>query len=334
MPAKPIPLKRLLHPSATQQLLDAFSSLGPQASTLAVADADCGWLFASPLLPEDRSLVRRARDARGEVMDDEGIALPLVVQGALYGVVYGDRAAAERARVLLQVLAAQIDERLVHKALARETLDRYREINLLYRIHETIGASLDLDEVIRRVLTESTHTIQADGGSVLLPDELTGQLEAYGSAGLDVARAEYWLIDQALSTSVFRTGKSRILNDVQKCFCPSKSGEVQLTCMLCSPLKANEQVLGVITLARIQVDAMFTAGDVKLLNALASQAGIAIANAKQVREREQRLRQQIAALRIEIDEARKKQEVFAITESEYFRELQENARKMRAEFED
>lgn len=334
MPAKSIPLKRLLDPSATQQLLDAFSSLGPQASTLAVADAGCEWLFAYPLPPEDRSLARRARDARGEVVDDEGIALPLVVQGTLYGVVYGDCAAAERARVLHRVLAAQIDERLVHKALAREALDRYREINLLYRIHETIGASLDLDEVIRRVLTESTHTIHADGGSVLLPDDLTGQLRAYGSAGLDIARAEQWLIDQALSTKVFQTGKSRILNDVQECFCPSKPGEAQLTSLLCSPLKANEQVLGVITLARTQVGAMFTAGDVKLLNALASQAGIAIANAKQVREREQHLRQQIAALRIEIDEARKKQEVFAITESEYFRELQENARKMRAEFED
>ena len=30
--------------------------------------------------------------------------------------------------------------------LARETLERYREINLLYRASETIGASLDADE--------------------------------------------------------------------------------------------------------------------------------------------------------------------------------------------
>ena len=79
-------------------------------------------------------------------------------------------------------------------------------------------------------------------------------------------------------------------------------------------------------------EAMFTAGDQKLLAALASQAGIAIANAREVEARERRLKQQIKALRIKIDETKKQREVNAVTEKEWFAHLQENARQMRAEF--
>jgi len=46
--------------------------------------------------------------------------------------------------------------------------------------------------------------------------------------------------------------------------------------------------------------------------------------------REQRLRQQIEELRVEIDESRKAREVAEITETDYFQMLQQKARSMRA----
>lgn len=51
--------------------------------------------------------------------------------------------------------------------------------------------------------------------------------------------------------------------------------------------------------------------------------------AEQVRIREQMLRQQVQALRIEIDETKKTQQVAEITETDYFRQLQDRARAMR-----
>jgi adenylate cyclase len=221
---------------------------------------------------------------------------------------------------------------LTQKSLARETLDRYREINLLYRVHETIGASVDLDEVIRRVLQEAIHIIQADGGSVLLSNGLVGHLAAYDSVSLDVAGVEERLLGRAFVDKVFQTGKPRILNDLQRLVRPASAEDVQLASLLGAPLKSVDQVLGVIALARTRTGQMFTASDEKLLTALASQAGIALANAREVAARERRLRQQIDALRIEIDEAKKQREVFSITESDFFEELQRNAQRMRAEF--
>jgi len=52
--------------------------------------------------------------------------------------------------------------------------------------------------------------------------------------------------------------------------------------------------------------------------------------AGEVRAREQRLRQQVASLRVEIDQTRKAREVREITETDFFRDLQSRARAMRA----
>jgi CRP-like cAMP-binding protein len=51
--------------------------------------------------------------------------------------------------------------------------------------------------------------------------------------------------------------------------------------------------------------------------------------ATQVREREDALRQEIAQLKIEIDEGKRKHQVAEITESDFFQEIQARARKLR-----
>ena len=51
--------------------------------------------------------------------------------------------------------------------------------------------------------------------------------------------------------------------------------------------------------------------------------------AGQVRAREERLQQQVQALRIEIDEVRQARKVAEITESEYFKDLRRQADGLR-----
>jgi hypothetical protein len=51
--------------------------------------------------------------------------------------------------------------------------------------------------------------------------------------------------------------------------------------------------------------------------------------ARQVYEREERLKQQVQELRIEIDEVKKARQVAEITETDYFRELSNKAQKFR-----
>lgn len=52
--------------------------------------------------------------------------------------------------------------------------------------------------------------------------------------------------------------------------------------------------------------------------------------AREVYSREQRLKQQVAELRIEIDEVKKARQVAEVTETEYFQDLRKQAQKLRA----
>ncbi|MEO0825610.1 MAG: HAMP domain-containing protein, partial [Cyanobacteria bacterium J06642_9] len=51
--------------------------------------------------------------------------------------------------------------------------------------------------------------------------------------------------------------------------------------------------------------------------------------AEQVYAREQKLKRQVAELRIEIDQAKKTRQVAEITETDYFRELRRKAKELR-----
>ena len=51
--------------------------------------------------------------------------------------------------------------------------------------------------------------------------------------------------------------------------------------------------------------------------------------ARQVYAREQALARQVQTLRIEIDEAKRDREVAQITESDFFRDLKDKARRLR-----
>ena len=81
---------------------------------------------------------------------------------------------------------------------------------------------------------------------------------------------------------------------------------------------------------------MYTAGDLKLLTSLASQAAPAIDNAllhektlREAKEREDQLKRQIEELRIELNEARQEEQVTEIVETEYFKWLREQSDDLR-----
>ena len=76
----------------------------------------------------------------------------------------------------------------------------------------------------------------------------------------------------------------------------------------------------------------FTEDNKRQLNKLADHASIAIDNAIQVHEREEALRQQIEELKIEIDQAKLASQVDEVTDTDFFRNLQANAAKMRQRY--
>jgi adenylate cyclase len=177
----------------------------------------------------------------------------------------------------LEMLAAKSADK---RAIAQETLDRYREINVLYNIGETLGACLELEEVCRLVLDESMKLTNSRYGAVLLVDpEKTGPPSTLADLTLEAVigpdRPSSTILDQSLSIAVqvVREGKPQIVND----FRPNGLDPMPL---VCAPLRFREDTLGAILLLEKADQGEFTAADGKLLLALAAQAASAIKNAR------------------------------------------------------
>ncbi len=171
---------------------------------------------------------------------------------------------------LTLILARSLESR----SLAQETLERYREINLLYNIGETIGASLDPEEIPDLVMAESARVIHAHGGVVLLLDE-EGELQVQTGFGSEafvdaLAKAPLPLLQDALVS-----GEPEIWT-VDQLHAPTRV----VDSVLQAPLKAREHILGFVVLGRDARQPVFTADDEKLLTALASQAAISMENAR------------------------------------------------------
>jgi CheY-like chemotaxis protein len=100
--------------------------------------------------------------------------------------------------------------------------------------------------------------------------------------------------------------------------------------VLCLPLRAKEDVVGVLELwnATRPIDgatADFEPDTVEVLESLSLLAAAAL----DVYRRENELRQQIRRLEIRVDEAKQREEVSEITETDYFKRLREEARRLR-----
>ena len=169
------------------------------------------------------------------------------------------------------------------KNIVLDALDKYREITLLYTIAEAIGACLEVDQIARLVLETSHKMIKAEQSSVMLLHPQTRRLTIHAASGVEQALKVPLREGVGIAGCVVQTGRPEIVNDPQAD--PRfvhHTGTIRT--LLCVPLKTNEKTLGAINVSNKLSGEMFTAGDEKLLLTLASQAAIAIDNARLVTE--------------------------------------------------
>ncbi len=165
-----------------------------------------------------------------------------------------------------------------------ETQPTGDRLALLYHLSQTFNSSLDLDEVLNRVIDEVIVATRAERGFVMLYDE-HGQLGFRIARGMDQSIIHDPMFQVSLSTveGVARQGQAVLTGDAQLDPRFNMRQSVRLLglrSILCVPLKAKERVLGTIYVDnRIQAG-IFAQADLELLNAIASSAAIAIENAR------------------------------------------------------
>ena len=180
---------------------------------------------------------------------------PITVEGRTVGWVQGPRPSASIAAVLSYAASREADKR----ALAAEALDRYRELSLIYDLSESIGASLDVDEVVAVAVAEASRLPTGGEGFVVLRD------------GPDARR-----LDDGILRSIL-DGEAEIVNDVAA---DPRASEAErgTASLVAAPLNVRGDRIGVIG-ATSSTRVEYKASDLKAISAIASLAAPAIAQA-------------------------------------------------------
>jgi sigma-B regulation protein RsbU (phosphoserine phosphatase) len=184
-----------------------------------------------------------------------------------------------------------------HAAL--ELAERYEEINLLYTIGEILGRTVTLEEAAATILTEISETVGARHASILVHEPATDMLHVVAAIGSDSAGGPPIRVDDpdCVSARVFRTQHpltveaGEMVCDAERSY---RRGEM-LSVPIMWTTPTGGEPLGVVNLSDRRSHEPYSAGDQKLVAAIATQIGTAIQNARLVRAslEQQRLMQEM-----------------------------------------
>ncbi len=164
---------------------------------------------------------------------------------------------------------------------------------LLARLSQHFNSSLDLDEVLNRVMDEVIAAVHAERGFVMLAEstirEAAGRLVFRVARGLDQQTIEdpSFQISRGVVERVAAEGRPLLTSDAQhddRFSMRQSIVSLGLRSILCAPLIVRGQVTGVIYVDNRLHAGIFTPGDLELVAALASSAAIAIENARLYRD--------------------------------------------------
>jgi sigma-B regulation protein RsbU (phosphoserine phosphatase) len=160
---------------------------------------------------------------------------------------------------------------------------------LLYRISQDFNSSLDLDEVLNRVIDEVIAAVRAERGFLMLrdaaPHPAAGQLHFRVARGIDRSTIEQpqFQVSRSVIMRVAEEGRPLLTSNAQDDESLKMQRSVSilgLRAILCVPLQLRGTTLGVIYVDNRLQSGVFYPGDLDLLTAIAASAATAIENAR------------------------------------------------------
>jgi sigma-B regulation protein RsbU (phosphoserine phosphatase) len=165
--------------------------------------------------------------------------------------------------------------------LSQPSVDR---LALLYGLSQAFNSSLDLDEVLDRVMDKVITALHAERGFVMLR-ERDDQMIFRAARGMDHETIDQpqFQVSRSVVERVSRQGLPVLTSDAKSDERFSMRESVQslgLRSILCVPLVVKDAITGVVYVDNRLQAGIFTPDDLELLSAIASSAAIAIENAR------------------------------------------------------
>ncbi len=182
-----------------------------------------------------------------------------------------------------EALQAVLDSQAV-PSVSEGVLEADR-LQLLYQIGQELNSSLDIQEVMSRVLSLATDNLEAAKGSIILLDR-QGAVSHHILVRRDLPpivadQVVRSVLDQGLAGWVILGRRGAIVQDVRQDprWLILPGNEAKAESIIAVPIIKDTNVLGLITLHHSQVG-HFSEQHLELLTAIANQAAIALDNAR------------------------------------------------------
>jgi signal transduction histidine kinase len=167
-----------------------------------------------------------------------------------------------------------------------ESQHRIASLHVLQEVAGSLTSELNLEPLLHKILRSAVEVMAATAGSLILLDELTDELvfavvEGGGGESLQGVRMAR---DKGIAGWVATNRKPLIVDDVQKdnryYHSIASTFGVNITSLLCAPMISRNKLIGVIQVFQSTPGHYFSSFDQQLLTSFASQAAIAIENAR------------------------------------------------------
>jgi len=270
------------HEHTTQQLRDT------------VERGLAGWVvqYRKPALVPDTSKdqrwLRRADDSIDKSGAKSAICVPLMARDRLVGVLTlvhsVPNAFNEQHLELMQAIADQASVAVLNARLYTESQRTARVMTALAEGAAAINTSLEMTDVLRRVLNQTMQALQVETVALALIDNVSSDLVFHAAAGHNSGNipGKHILNGQGLAGLVASNGRGLVVPVVKKDPHHSEAdnfGEIEMRAVVIAPIKSQGKVIGVL-MAINPVSGAFDPDALLVMTGLGNLAGTTIQNAQ------------------------------------------------------
>lgn len=212
------------------------------------------------------------------------VSVPIMAKSEVVGVINVQHKRTRRYRpdelALLSTIANQVGGGIENARLYAETMRKARQIDTLSQVSETVTSNRLIDDILQLIVTMTAQMMNSKICSIILLDQPTGELRIVATQSLS---EQYRLkppmkVGQGISGRAVQERRPVIVPDVTRerdYMYPEMARKEGLRSLLCVPMLVRDKAVGVIN-SYTSIPHAFTGEEVKLMQAIANQAAIAI----------------------------------------------------------
>jgi len=163
-----------------------------------------------------------------------------------------------------------------------EISKKLAELSLMFKISHQIASSFDLGRILRTILNMALRILKCEVGSIMLLDELKGELKIEVARGLpkSIVKGERVGVGDRISGWVLEKGEPVLCLDIEKDsrFKKRSLERYYTRSLISAPVVVKGTPIGVININNKRSRGLFNKDDLSLLMALADEAAVAIEN--------------------------------------------------------